>query len=103
MVGAVGGVGQDLGATVIAETRALKVPAQRVQAPMPARYTELSAQARTLSAHRPFCGGECTDESQYASAVHGMLSATRRDPINVPDAHQARAADGGEGARVIFG
>jgi hypothetical protein len=77
MVGAVGGLGQDLGATVIAETRATKVSAKRVQAPMPVRYTELSAHA---AAHRPFCGGECTDESQYASIVHAMLSATVGTP-----------------------
>ena len=80
MVGAVGGLGQDPGPTVIAETRAMKVSAKRVQAPMPVRYTELSAQVRTLSAHRPFCGGECTNESQYASIVHAMLSATLGSP-----------------------
>ncbi len=38
MVGAVDSFGQDLDATVIAGMRAMKMPAKRVQAPMPVRY-----------------------------------------------------------------
>ncbi len=66
MVGKPLGLWQELGETINAETRAMKMPAKRVQAPMPARYNSVRA-----GPHRPFCCGEGTDES----IIHAVYNA----------------------------
>ena len=74
MGGAVHGFGQELGATINAETRAMKMPDKRVQAPMPVRYNSVRA-----GPHRPFCGGEGNDES----IIHAVYNAPQMYPTYI--------------------
>ena len=74
MACAVHGFGQELGATINAETRAMKMPDKRVQAPMPVRYNSVRA-----GPHRPFCGGEGNDQS----IIHAVYNAPQMYPAYI--------------------
>ena len=74
MAGALHRLGQELGATINAETRAMKMPAKRVQAPMPVRYNSVRA-----GPHRPFCGGGGNDES----IIHAVYNAPQMYPTYI--------------------
>ena len=68
--------GQELGATINDETKAMKMPAKRVQAPMPVRYNSVRA-----GPHRPFCGGEGNDQS----IIHAVYSPQQMYPAYILD------------------
>jgi hypothetical protein len=67
-------LGQELGATINAQTMKMKMPDKRVQAPMPVRYNSVRA-----GPHRPFCGGEGTDQS----IIHAVYNAPQMYPTYI--------------------
>ena len=52
----------------------MKMPDKRVQAPMPVRYNSVRA-----GPHRPFCGGEGTDQS----IIHAVYNAPQMYPTYI--------------------
>jgi hypothetical protein len=68
LVGKTLGLGQELGKTINAETRAMKMPAKRVQAPMPARYNSVQARCRWRPP-RSDCRGRCDRAAGRAAAA----------------------------------